>query len=442
MALQLPCLVCTRVVGMSPSQQRRRTITCPSCCAERRLIELLDPHALAEQIPQSWARALIEGYGRYQAESGASPDCRRRVMAHAVVLGRLMGAQLLAPGQVSESWLASAVKGNGRILSSFSRFLRREGILAGPTVDDRARQAIAGGVARVPSAFRHGVDEYTAFRLRIHDEQRRRQLARVLALRTIATDVRELCRFADHLEMHHPAVTSWALVTETEVVRYLLDLQVGPNSRNIQRWGLHSFFAFVLGRRRVAHNPVPAEPGREAPLDLEPLTVAEQAALIQRWAGGDDPPGSVVGCLALLHGLSSTDLRGLRLADADLDHGRLAVAGRKAAAVLDAVTRRALEVYLATRPGGSLPGTNPHLIVNDHSRFTGKSVSSRFLSQLMRPYEVTVSALRAACFVTVAQESGPRLLVDGFGLSATQAGRYQRFLTHRAEQVMAQHART
>lgn len=431
-----------RVVVMSASQQRRLTVTCPSCCAERRLTELLDPEALAEQIPQSWARDLIEGYGRYMAESGASPDYRRRLVAQAVALGRLMGAQLLAPSQVSEHWLTSGMRGNRGIQPSFSRFLLREGILAEPPADDRAKHAIAGGVARVPSEFRHGVEEYTTFRLRIHDEQRRRQLARVLALRTIATDVRELCRFAEHLEQHHPAVTSWAMVTETEVVRYLLDLQVGPNTRNIHRWGLHSFFAFALRRRIAAHNPVPAEPGREAPPDLQPLTVAEQAALLQRWSRGDDPAAALVGCLALLHGLGSTDVRGLRLADVDLDNGRVAVAGRHAAMVLDGVTRRALEVYLATRPGGQLPARNPHLIVNDHSRFTGRPVSSRFLAQIMSLHGVTVSSLRTACFVTVAQESGPRLLVDGFGLSATQAGRYQRFLAHRAEQVMAQHART
>ena len=441
MSRELTCLVCARVVAMSRHQQRRLTITCPSCCAERRLSELLDPHVLAERIPQPWARKLIEGYAQHLVDVGAAVEGRRRLVTHAVSLGAIMGTQLAGQHQVSTTWLATAPGHHGPVMASFARFLHREDVLHEMSADVRQRQAIAAGIERIPLCLRRGVDEYISFRLDVHDEQRRRQLARALSLRTIATDVGELCRFARHLESRHREVTSWALVTEAEVVRYLLDLRVGPNSRNVQRWGLHSFFAFALRRRLVAHNPVPSEPGREAPADVQPLAVTEQAALIRRWSSGDDPLAALVGCLALLHGLRSSDLRGLRLADVRLDGRHLVVRGRPDV-VLDAITQLALHAYLATRPLAPAAGGNPHLILNDYSRFTRSPVSARFLSHLMRPYGMTPAGLRASCLVTVAQENGPRLLVDGFGLSATQAGRYQRFLAHRAEHSMACRART
>jgi integrase len=442
MSRELPCLLCARAVVLSPSQQRRLTITCPSCCAERRVSALLDPHVLAERIQQPWARKLIERYAQHLVDVGHGAEGRGRLVTHAVALGAIMGRQLSGEHQVSTSWLATAQRHHGRVLlPSFARFLRHEGVLHEMSADARQRQAIVEGVARIPLFFRRGVDEYISFRLDVHDEQRRRQLARALSLRTIATDVGELCRFAGHLERRHPEVTSWALVTETEVVGYLLDLRVGPNSRNIQRWGLHSFFAFAVRCRFVTHNPVPSEPGHEAPIDVQPLAVAEQAALVRCWSSDDDPLAALVGCLALLHGLRSGDLRGLRLTDVSLDERHLVVPGRPDV-VLDAVTQRALQAYLAIRPVGPASSGNPHLIVNDYSRFTRSPVSRNFLKQLMRPYGVTPAGLRASCLVTVAQENGPRLLIDGFGLSATQAGRYQRFLAYRAEQAMARQART
>lgn len=441
MSLVLPCLVCARAVVMSPSHQRRLTITCPSCCAERWLSVFLEPHVLAERIRQPWARKLIEKYAQQLVEIGLTAEGRRRLVNHAVALGAILGTQLTGEHQVSVSWLATTPRNHRIVLASFERFLRHEGVLEEMSADVGQRQAIAEGVRRIPLCFRRGVDEYISFRLDVHDEQRQRHLARALSLRTIATDVGELCRFAVHLERHRPEVTSWALVTETDVVRYLLELRVGPNSRNIQRWGLHSFFAFALRSRLVAHNPVPSEPGREAPIDVQPLAVAEQAALIRCWSSGDDPLVALVGCLALLHGLRSSDLRGLRVTDVSLDGRHLVVPGRPDV-VLDAVTQRALHAYVAIRPVMPASAGNPHLIVNYHSRFTRSPVSSRFIMHLMRPYGVTLAGLRASCLVTVAQESGPRLLIDGFGLSATQAGRYQRFLAHRAEQAMARKART
>ena len=113
--------------------------------------------------------------------------------------------------------------------------------------------------------------------------------------------------------------------------------------------------------------------------------------------------------------------------------------GRPIAVALDALTRRALEAYLAVRPSGRAFQHNRHLVVNDQSRFTPEPVSGRYLSQRMRHGGVSLKHLRMTCLSTVAQESGPRLLVQAFGLSPTQASRYHRILAYRADAALAEH---
>ena len=309
------------------------------------------------------------------------------------------------------------------------RFLRSAGHVPEVGAEERWHQMVGAAIERVPREFRRGVSMYADFRVRIHEEQRRRRLARVLSLKTIVTDVWALSRFAEHLQRHRPAITGWASVTEAAVVEYLLPLDVNPNTRNVRRWDLHRFFAYALRHRLVAHNPVPAEPGREAPLNFQPLTPDEQRALVQRWARLHEPLESLIGYLVLLHGLSVGELQRLQLADVCTDGQRLRIAGRPVAVLLDAVTRRALDAYLQRRS----PGPNSHLITSAHSRLTTAPIRAKYLQTQLHPGGVTPRFLRMTCLSTIAHECGPRLLVDAFGLSPTQAERYQRFLVHRAE---------
>jgi len=441
---RLPCRACGQPVALPPSwRDQRRSLTCAVCLAGRHLARLLAPAALAERVPQPWARALVERYAAFLVEHGASPDQRWRKVRRVAALGQRMGWELAGPEQLTAAWLDGALAGEGRshrVRPSLLRFLRAERLLPAPTEEERWLRAIAAGLARVPARFRGPVRRYTDFRVRVHREQRRRNLAHVLALRTVAADVRLLCRVAEHLGRAHPAITGWDLVTEREVVAYLRGLAVHPNSRNVQRWDLHSFFAYCLRHRLVAHNPVPDAPGREAPSAFRPLTPDAQRLLLERWARLEDPLESLLGCFALLHGLGSGDVQRLRLADVDRERRRVRVAGRPVALVLDALTRHALEAYLAVRPSGPATRHNPHLVLNAHSRFTAGPVTQRYLGRRLRPLGLSLRALRMTCLSTVAQESGPRLLVDAFGLSPTQAGRYQRFLAHRADQALAEHA--
>jgi integrase len=390
----------------------------------------------------------VARYAAFLEAHGFSPDERWRKVSRAVTLCRRMGDDLAGPGQLTWPWLERALAGpagGGRshpLAPSFVRFLRDEGLLPERTAEERQRTAIAGTVSRVPWRFRRLVQRYTDFRLRVQREQRRQRLAHVLALKTIAADVGGLGRFAAYLERDWPAVTGWDLVTEREVVAYLRTLDVHPNTRNVQRWDLHSFFAYSLRHRLVAHNPVPDAPGREAPSAFQPLPPEAQHALLTRWARLADPLESLVGCLVLLHGLSASDVQRLRLADVDHTARRLRVASRPVPLALDALTWRALEAYLAVRPSAPAYRHNPHLVLNASSRFTADPVTQRYLRLRLRPSGRSPQALRMTCLSTVAQESGPRLLVDAFGLSPTQAGRYQRFLAYRADQALAEHVST
>jgi integrase len=427
---------------LAPSWHYRRTIACDDCLAAPKLASLLAPDVLRERVPQPWARELLERYARALAARGYSLDGQHRRVQRAIALCSRMGIELFGVETVSWEWLREALAGESRdgILPIFSRFLQDEGVLPDPSEEERWLQRIATGLSRVPSDFFGPMERYTEFRLEVHRQQREQRLAHVLKLRTIDCDVSGLTRFARYLRRMFPAVTGWHLVAEQHVVEYLRSLNVHPNSRNAVRWDLHSFFAYCLRHRLVAHNPVPGEPGREAPSAIQPLTPDEQSGLLQRWVRMDDPIESLVGLLALLHGLTSDELVRLRLADVDAETGRIRVPGRAAPVVLDRLTRHGLSVYLAWRAAVPALRDHPFLLVNGTSRFTRERVSRRYLGELMRRGGVTPTQLRLTCFSTVAQESGPRLLVDGFGLSPTQAGRYQGWLAYRADQALMEHA--
>jgi integrase len=428
------------MVQLSRSWQNRLILTCADCLAERHLTGLLSEDMLSASLPQAWTRDLFRGYAGFLQRRGYSPQGRWQRLRIALVLCQRMGEDLPAAEAINAAWLERAfatISPRPPMRPSLLAFLYEAGLLRPPDEDAGWLRAITAGVARVPVAFRDLVAQYAEFRVGVRQEQRAQNLSRVLALRTVAEDVRTLCRFAAYLQRESADVKSWALVTEGDVVRFLRSLRVNPNSRNIVRWDLHSFFQFCLRRHQVAHNPVPNERAREAPPSFRPLTPADQRRLLERWAHLDDPLESLIGCLGLLHGLSTGDLRRLQLAAFDRRTGRLTVRGRPVPILLDELTRRAMDVYLSARAEDSASDGNPYLFANRTTRYSHRPVSRRYLARLIRRAGVTQQQLRFTCLSTYAQEVGPRLLVDALGVSPSHADRYQRFLAYRAEQAVA-----
>jgi integrase len=437
---QLPCRQCGRMVTLSRSWQHRLSLTCAGCLAERKLAGLFGEQTLRASLPQAWTRDLFLGYAAFLQRRGYRPVGRLHRLRTALALCQRLGAGLPAAEAIDAAWLErgfATINQSQVIRPSFLIFLREAGLLPPPDEDAGWLRAITAGIERVPAPLRSLVKQYAEFRVGVRQEQRTQNLSRVLALRTVAGDVRTLCRFAEHLQLESPDMKSWSLVTEGDVVRFLRSLRVNPNSRNIVRWDLHSFFQFCLRRHQVAHNPVPNERAREAPPSFRPLPPADQRRLLERWAHLDDPLESLIGCLGLLHGLSTGDLRGLRLADFDRHTGRLTVRGRPVPILLDELTRRAMDVYISARSEDSASDGNPYLFANRTTRYNHRPVTRRYLTRLIRRAGVTQQQLRFTCLSTYAQEAGPRLLVDALGVSPSQAGRYQSFLAYRAEQAVA-----
>jgi site-specific recombinase XerD len=401
---------------------------------------MLAPTALESQIPTDWARDLLVRYAAFLQFYAYAPLVRQRLVREAIRLCRRIGNELATVAAITGPWIATAEQSlppASRGGPSFRRFLIEQQILSEPTTEERQRAAIMTAVSRVPASFRSATRQYTMFRLHIRSEQQQQRLARVLSLSTVLDDVRMLARFARYLEPTADAASGWALVSEQAVVRYLRSLEVHSNSRNIVRGDLRNFFAYCLRHHLVAHNPVPAQGPREASSSFQPLTPDAQRMLLERWTRLVDPLESLVGCLALFHALDTGALRRLQLADVGAQGARLSVTGRPIRLMLDALTRRALQAYLTVRLADPMVRQNPHLLVSQGGRHTRRPVSSAFLTTRMKKrVGVTVKQLRMTALSTIAQESGPRVLVDAFGLSPTQAGRYQRFLAYRADQAL------
>lgn len=428
------------MVALSRSWHHRLRVTCAACVAERNLARLLDGQTVHSSLPQAWSRDLFQGYAAFLQKRGYSLEGRWRLLRIARVLCQRMGEELAAAEAINAAWLErgfAMISPRPPVRPSFLIFLREAGLLPPPDEDAGWLRAITAGVERVPAPFRCLVEQYAEFRVGVRQEQSRRNLSRALALRTVAQDVRTLHRFARHLQRESLDVKSWALVTEGDVVRFLRSLRVNPNSRNVARWDIHSFFQFCLRHHQVTHNPVPNEQAREAPPSFRPLPPADQRRFLERWARLDDPLESLIGCLGLLHGLSTGDLQRLQLADFDRHTGRLRVRGRPVPILLDELTGQAMKMYLSVRTEDFASLGNPYLFANRTTRYSHRPVTQRYLSRRIRCAGVTQQQLRFTCLSTYAQEAGPRLLVDALGVSPSQADRYQRFLAYRAEQAVS-----
>ncbi|MED1904543.1 site-specific integrase, partial [Cytobacillus firmus] len=68
-----------------------------------------------------------------------------------------------------------------------------------------------------------------------------------------------------------------------------------------------------------------------------------------------------------------------------------------------------------------------HLIISLSSTevYQDRSVNNSFIARKVKAFcGFTPKSLRITCFNTIASNYGPQLLVEGFGLSLTQASRY------------------
>ncbi len=281
------------------------------------------------------------------------------------VLGRLLEDE--HPGHPQA--VLERARRPGRSMGSLARAL--EGFfttrgLALPTDQD---ERLAAGRRRrridaVPGPLRPAAEAFGTFMLRAR-ERALRAGTRPRADETIETalaTVRDLGRFMDS----DLGKRGWALVDVHDIEAFLATL---PKARKRRLTVLGQFFRFARAQKIVLVDPTRGLSARQpAGFIGQTVLLERQRELFRRWTAGSDahPHESLLGILALVHAVSSLEIRGLRVDD--IDHGaRTVQLGKRPRPVpLDPASWDILQRCLAHRDAQATD--NPHVMVTRVTR--------------------------------------------------------------------------
>lgn len=307
----------------------------------------------------------------------------------------------------------------GRSMGSLARAL--EGFftargLALPTDQD---ERLAAGRRRrridaVPGPLRPAAESFAAFMLRAR-ERALRAGTRPRADETIETalaTVRDLGQFMDG----YLSKRDWALAGVHDIEAFLATL---PKGRKRRLTVLRQFFRFARAQKIVLTDPTRGLSARQpAGFTGQTVLLDKQRELFRRWTAGPDahPHEALLGILALVHGMSSLEVRGLR-AD-DIDHAaRTVQLGKRPHPVpLDPASWDALQRCLAHRDAQATE--NPHVMVTRGTRARTCAASVAYVSHVLDPCGVPPRMLRSTRLIDLVNSMDPKLVAAAFGMDA------------------------
>lgn len=299
----------------------------------------------------------------------------------------------------------------GRALEDF--FLERG--LALPT--DQAERLAAGRRQRridaVPQPLRPGVELFAASLLRARDRAVRAATwpRTDHTIETALAIVRDLAVFLAQSR----GKNDWSTVDTHDLEEFLSGL---AKSRKRRLVVLRQFFRFARVRRLILIDPTAELVARE-PRGFRgvTLTLDQQRSLFRRWSTDPavHPHEALVGILALVHGVSSQEVRLLRIADID-NAARTAWLGHRPHPVpLDPASWSVLQRALAHRQ--TQRTDNPHVIVTRGTKATRIPASTAYLSHVLDPAAVNPRCLRSTRLVDLVGGMDPKLVAAAFGMN-------------------------
>ncbi len=147
------------------------------------------------------------------------------------------------------------------------------------------------------------------------------------------------------------------------------------------------------------------------------LTPADQRRLFRRWTDNDvHPHEALVGILALLHALTNTELRLLRVDGIDPRRQTLHVEGRPHAVPLDPRSLNAIQNCIAHR--AHLQTHNPYLIVTRSTKTRATPASAPYLTHVLDAAGVCPTTLRSTRLLDLVITLDPKLVAETLGMNA------------------------
>lgn len=270
-------------------------------------------------------------------------------------------------------------------------------------------------VARTPLPLRPAV---ASFREYLLSSRTRAVLVggRGLLDGTIEARLADVAVLGNFLERR--GVNDWSAVAAGDIDEFL-----GSKPR-LRLASLRMFFAFARRRKLILVNPTAGlRYPRPRGFAGRTLDNAEQRRLVQRWMRTSvDPRERAVGLLALLHAMTSSQIRALLVSDINCRNATMTIAGRPYQVPLDPITSAAIDAVLDART--ALRTNNPHLILTKDSRAHETASSAYFMTHVLDPAGVTPAVLRQTRLADLAHSHDPRLVAAAFGMTAGAALHY------------------
>jgi integrase len=336
-------------------------------------------------------------------------------------LGRLLTHEPSSPPRLLEAARQRQGRSMGPLARTLEGFFVAGGLALPLDETERlARARRARLLEATPAPLRPAVATFADAQLAAR-ERARRAGTKPRADHTIETSLAVLRDLARFLAAHRPGIGGWELVSTADVERFLA---AQPTSRATRLPRLRAFFRFARAQRLIVADPThglrASSPTRFHGAVLEPT---RQRALYRRWTTRPvHPHEAFVGLMALLHGATPAELRGLEVADLDR-HARTARLGRRPhPEPLDPATWQALQRCLAYR--AALRTLNPHLLVTRGTASSRASASSAYLTHVLNQARVSARTLRSTRLADLVVAMDPKLVAAAFGMNPDAATRY------------------
>lgn len=207
----------------------------------------------------------------------------------------------------------------------------------------------------------------------------------------------------------------WAATDVHDIEAFLA---TRPGNRKSTLTGLRQFFTWARSARLILADPTRDLTIRQ-PRGFRGPTAGldQQRRLYRRWttaADGAHPHEALTGLLALLHGATCAELRGLTITSVDQETRAVRLGRRPAPTPLDPASWAALRGCLDHR--ARLGTANPHVLVTRQTKSTSEPASAYYLSHILDPAGVRPRLLRCTRLADLVTTMDPKLVSAAFGM--------------------------
>ncbi|MED4907450.1 site-specific integrase [Brevibacillus centrosporus] len=435
--MQKICEFCGKELIRSEIKESRKK--CISCRQAEQITRLLAPDSLAIVYEKDWSAKLLLLYNKFLEKRDLSPITKRRNILHVIKILSIAEKRFLMPGNITLDWLnkdPDIVTDVEAVKASFFPFLVEERILQSLPKEEIKIGQIKKLIQSMPESFSRLIEIYFNEMLSLREKQINMGALRPLQLRSIQSDIQSFNRLINWIKQHYN-ISSWDQLQEIHVQEYLLSLRLSV--RQQANKNLLILFNLARKKRIITHVPIFDTPIRELPPSTLALSFEElkKIAKLIKENALSKPLASLLSSLCFYHGLSTSQMSKIKLTDVDINHKKIMVVGRPPVFMSDD-DLELLQQYLVERSNTKSIETKTYLVVGKigvRGLYEDKPVKTGWITELVKFVTGhTPRTLRMNCFYSFAANYGPQILIEGFGLSITNAKRFGKFEDYLLEQ--------